>query len=176
MAFPVGIDFLFPDGKLFLDGVDEEAAKVEGGGTVRGGDADPDGGFTGDKDAYAMGGGNGGGAMAADAFGGNGFEHRGDERFSGLVMEMTDGAVVVTISHHTFEDDDSSELSGVEVAAQGQRVDGFFGEIKHERFGSRAGIVRAIFADARDLTQGRGKGSLPMRRCNDSYTAFRFVG
>jgi hypothetical protein len=133
--FAVGPDrtvfeiFFFPDGDDALEGVDGEAAGVEGGGAVRGADSDEDAGFADLEAAETM---NNGDAVNFVFFVelGDDFAHFGEGHgFVGFVVEVQCGAVVGLVADEAVEGDDGAVFGGANVADQGGHVDGLAQEL-----------------------------------------------
>ena len=156
--FPVRPDravceiLLFPDGHGALEGVDSEAAGIEGGGAVRRADGNENAGFADFEAAQPVGDGDAVNAvflveLCAD------FAHFGQGHgFVGFVVEVESRAIVRLIADETVEGNDRAILGSAHLPGQRGHIDGLAHQLVDV-------IVReSRHADASAAAHGREKG------------------
>jgi hypothetical protein len=128
--FAVGPDgavfeiLFFPDGDGAFEGVDGEAASVEGRGAVGRADGDEDAGFADFEAAETMDDGDAVDFVFFVEKGGD-FAHFGEGHgFVGFVVEVERGAIVGLIADEAVESDDGAVFGGADVADEHGEVNG----------------------------------------------------
>jgi hypothetical protein len=156
--FAVGPDravceiLLFPDGHGALEGVDSEAAGIEGRGTMRRADGDENAGFADFEAAQTVGDGDAVDAVFLVELGAD-FLHLGEGHgFVGFVVEIEGRAIVRLIADETVEGNDRAVHGSAYLLGQRGHIDGLAHQLVDV-------IVRESgHADASAAAHGREKG------------------
>jgi hypothetical protein len=137
-------EFLLPDGHGLLEGVDEPAAGVEGGGAVRGGDGNDDGGFADVEAAEAMDDGEIADGVVGEGLSGEAVHLREGHFFIGLVEKMEGAAATAVVADDAIEEDDGSVFAALEEAGNGGWIDGVVGERNVGGWSLRSRVLRGL--------------------------------